>query len=1139
MTPLFNRELKIFFIVGFFLFINTTLCSALPPIAYVSGNGSGDFNCDGTDDHVQINQALKLVAENSSYTTVHLKGPFTYNINDTLLIGNNTTLEGDSRAEVKLVNNASWETSKPIIMERSLNSKNISIHGFTLNGNREGNTNVDSGKGYYNLIHLSKCQNITVYNMLLTNNHGDGLKTDSCSNISLYNNKIYLLGHDGLYASKCLNIKAYNNTITCRTNSALRLYNSNNASFYDNTITSQGSGGSGIEIQKYGTPDMNDINVYNNTIYKTNLAGVWIFSSGSTYPSSSANVYIHHNQIYDTGTKTSNNIIGGIVSSGFNALVENNVLNRCYGSAISQKETYSAVPGSGYIITARNNIITNSRPSSAGGNAYGMYNLLTATHAFLLQSNCFYNNGGGDYAGVQVSPSDIRADPQYTNESKNDYHMKSKAGRWNGSGWVNDNISSLCIDAGYIYSDYSLEPEDNGDRINIGAYGNTKYASKSWILNGNNSNSSNTSETPAFPETLISNNKSDQNTPAIYGDNIVWEDNRNGIKSGNYTDIYIYNLSTGSEKQLTLNSSWVSSPVIYRDSVVWDDNRNFSSDIYMYNISTLKETQITFNESCQEDPAIYGDKIVWIDWSNENADIYLYNLSTSKTIQITSNKSDQVKAALFNNRIVWQDSRNGNWDIYMYDASSSKEMQITADKFEQISPAIYEDRVVWQDSRNGNWRIYVYNISSSRTTQITANESNECNPAIYGNKIVWEDSRNSNSDIYMYNLSSGKEIQITANQSWQGSPAIYGDRIVWSDWRNGNTDIYMCKLPDEKPEGKKPFANFSSNTTQGNAPLCVHFTDFSENATSRNWDFENKGIIDSTDKMPVHIYEVPGNYTVNLTAINQYGAASKLGKITVLKKQVSPVPPIANYSTNVTEGNTPLIVKFTDLSKNATSWYWDFGDKSNSTQQNPVHTYSAAGNFTVTLKAINSDGNDTKTKVINVKTAPQKPVASFSASPISGNAPLKVSFNDTSIGSPSSWGWSFGDKNTSTSKNPTHTYSQSGKYTISLTVKNTIGNNTATKSGYINVADPLKAPTANFSASPISGKAPLKINFKDTSAGSPTSWTWNFGDKSTSSSHNPSHTYSKAGKYTISLIAKNSAGSNTKSASNYITVTSK
>ena len=93
------------------------------------------------------------------------------------------------------------------------------------------NTNVISGDGYHNLIHLSDCQNISVYNMHLTNNHGDGLKIDNCSNIKFYNNEAYLLGHDALYATYRSNVEAYNNTITCRTNSGLRLYNTNHVEF--------------------------------------------------------------------------------------------------------------------------------------------------------------------------------------------------------------------------------------------------------------------------------------------------------------------------------------------------------------------------------------------------------------------------------------------------------------------------------------------------------------------------------------------------------------------------------------------------------------------------------------------------------------------------------------------------------------------------------------------------------------------------------------------------------------------------------------------------------------------------------------------------------------------------------------------
>ncbi|MDQ1275579.1 MAG: hypothetical protein QG610_1153 [Euryarchaeota archaeon] len=475
------RKSVIFFIVICFALsgVPGAFCASSALVVYVAGDGSGDYNCDGKDDHVQINQALEFVAENSAYTTVYLKGPFTYVIDDTLLIGSNTILTGDSSAKIKLVSNAGWEAWKPMIKERSTGSSGISIHGFTIDGNREGNTNVVSGKGYYNLIHLTSCKNINIYNMCLTNNHGDGLKLGSCSNIKFYENKIYLLGHDGLYASSCSDIEAYTNEITCRTNSALRLYNSNKASFHDNVITSEGSGGAGIEIQKYNTPTMDDIEVYNNVIYKTALAGIWIFGSGS-YSASTASVYVHNNQIYDTGTKSSNSIIGGIVSNGFSGLIENNVIDGTYGTGIVQKTVYSPAPsGSGFVLTVRNNIISNSRSSSGGGSGYGINNELSSTHSFVLQNNCFYGNAGGSSKNIQLSSSDIEVDPQFADRSNHDYHLKSKAGRWDGKNWVTDSTSSPCIDAGYSSSDYSAEPQDNGGRINIGAYGNTKYASKS------------------------------------------------------------------------------------------------------------------------------------------------------------------------------------------------------------------------------------------------------------------------------------------------------------------------------------------------------------------------------------------------------------------------------------------------------------------------------------------------------------------------------------------------------------------------------------------------------------------------------------------------------------------------------------
>ena len=77
------------------------------------------------------------------------------------------------------------------------------------------------------------------------------------------------------------------------------------------------------------------------------------------------------------------------------------------------------------------------------------------------------------------------------------------------------------------------------------------------------------------------------------------------------------------------------------------------------------------------------------------------------------------------------------------------------------------------------------------------------------------------------------------------------------------------------------------------------------------------------------------------------------------------------------------------------------------------------------------------------------PVTAFIATPTVGSMPLTVSFTDQSTGSPTSWKWTFGDGNTSTEKNPVHTYNKSGRYTVTLTASNANGSNALTKSSYI------------------------------------------------------------------------------------------
>ncbi len=276
-----------------------------------------------------------------------------------------------------------------------------------------------------------------------------------------------------------------------------------------------------------------------------------------------------------------------------------------------------------------------------------------------------------------------------------------------------------------------------------------------------------------------------------------------------------------------------------------------------------------------------------------------------------------------------------------------------------------------------------------------------------------------------------------------------------------------------------------------------------------------------------------GSESLTLTAVSGYDTQC-LGTAAFVVSSVVPVS--ANFSASPTSGSAPLKVAFTDTSSGSpTAWSWSFGDGATSTVQNPSHTYSAAGTYTVALTASNAGGPNTKTIAGCVSVSVAPPATNFSASPTSGTAPLTVAFTDKSSGSPTAWSWSFGDGGTSTVQNPSHTYSAAGTYTVALIASNAGGPNTKTIAGCISVT--VAPPAADFSASPTSGPAPLNVQFTDPSSGTPTSWLWNFGDGSTSTQQNPSHVYGSPGSYTVSLTASNSAGQGTVTKSGCISVT--
>lgn len=236
------------------------------------------------------------------------------------------------------------------------------------------------------------------------------------------------------------------------------------------------------------------------------------------------------------------------------------------------------------------------------------------------------------------------------------------------------------------------------------------------------------------------------------------------------------------------------------------------------------------------------------------------------------------------------------------------------------------------------------------------------------------------------------------------------------------------------------------------------------------------------------------------------------------------VAPVASFTAAQTVGASPLTMTFTDISTNSpTGWKWDFGDGHTTTLHNPTpHTYAAPGIYNVSLTVTNAAGSNTISQPVSVAPAAPTPSFTFTFSPSAGTAPLAVNFVDTSTGATSLL-WDFGDGTTSTEPNPSHTFTDPGSYTVTLTATNAGGQ--ASVSRTVVAAAPW--PAASFTASRTSGRAPLRVAFTDTSAGTPTSWMWRFGDGSTSTQQNPTHRFARPGHYTVRLTASNARASNT------------
>jgi PKD repeat protein len=397
-----------------------------------------------------------------------------------------------------------------------------------------------------------------------------------------------------------------------------------------------------------------------------------------------------------------------------------------------------------------------------------------------------------------------------------------------------------------------------------------------------------------------------------------------------------------------------------------------------------------------------------------------------------------------------------------------------------------------------------------------------------------------------YNLSGGQTG--TVNVAFApGAVGIFTNSVVFASNGGNSTNTVIGS------GATVPSASFSGTPTTGIVSLAVIFTDSSTGTiTNRSWMFGDGGTTNTLNTTVAHSYNSAGTDTVTLFVTGPLGVSTntRVNYIVVTNGPphlvvapgnrdfgLLPVGQSSNQTFSVINAGIQALTGTVTMSGVPFALVSGSPYTVNSAQTGLVSVSfspGAAGAFTGSVVFASNGGVSTNAVTGSAAVAP---TADFTATPTNGAAKLLVNFTDASSGTVTGQVWAFGDGGTSTLTGPSHSYTNAGSFSVSLTVSGPLGSNTLTLSNYITVTNLAGAPIPGFIANPTNGVVPLLVNFTDASTGIITNHFWTFGDGSTSGAVNPSHTYSNAGIYSVALTDSGPGGSDLTNLVNLITVT--
>ncbi|MDX5320509.1 MAG: PKD domain-containing protein, partial [Bacteroidota bacterium] len=414
---------------------------------------------------------------------------------------------------------------------------------------------------------------------------------------------------------------------------------------------------------------------------------------------------------------------------------------------------------------------------------------------------------------------------------------------------------------------------------------------------------------------------------------------------------------------------------------------------------------------------------------------------------------------------------------------------------------------------------HTMSVFAEPTAAFTINDSTQC---FKGHSFVLSNSSSiaTGTLAYAWTFGDGNSSTLASPTKTYTSAGNYSIRLIASSV-NGCRDTLTRMAYAYAVPVVSFVANDSTQCFDGHSVTLSNNTTLSSGSMTHAWTFGDGN--SSTSTSPTHSYGSYGNYTVKLVSTADNGCSDSTTRV----MRIFPDPVAAysvNDSTQCYNGHAFVITNNSSVASGSLSYSWDFSDGNSSTLASPTKTYTSLGTYTVWLIVNSSDGcSDTTSHEMAVFA---NPTASFtvddSAQCFDGHQINLTNGSSISTGSLTHL-WTFGDGNSSTSNNPSHTYASSGSYSVKLV---STGANACADSMTKMVEiypQPNAAFTLNDSTQCFDGHSFIITNNSTVASGSMT-YDWNFDDGDTSTAAAPTKSYGGFGNFDIRLLVSTSNG---------------